>query len=76
MDFSQQFKDICSKKNILIKDAADMLGISRPHLSNVINGNTPPGVSLAVAIYNLCDKEIDFETMLLPNSENDREDDA
>jgi transcriptional regulator with XRE-family HTH domain len=69
MDFSQQFKTVCSKKNIILKDAASILGVTRPHLSNVIHGNTQPGTTLAVAIYNFCDKEIDFETILLPDND-------
>lgn len=71
MNFSDQFKEICKKKNILVKDAAAIFGVSRPHLSNVINGNTPPGSSLALAIFEFCEKRINLETILAQENDGD-----
>jgi len=64
MKFSNEFKAVCKKKKLRIQDAADTLGVTRQHLSNVINGNTDAGNVLARDIVQFSDGEIELDLVL------------
>lgn len=74
-----RIKDIAKEKSITIKSLAELVGITQPNMSNIVNNKTTPSIptlqliadSLGVHITELFNKPKEAPSLKCPNCGSD-----